>query len=520
MNPDQNAEGAPDDEASTEAAPLIHQTENETVVPPGQAQPYRRLGLLSTTFLITNRMIGTAIFSVPSAIAHSTGSAGASLVVWVAGYFLSFCGFFIYLELGSLLPHNGGEKNYLEAAYPRPPLFVTVIFATHVIFLGFTGIGTIAISENLLLATQATTNDWIKRCMAITLMASVAAMHICAKTWNVKLMNILASVKLLVLALIVVTGLGLVIFGSPNVAHPGASYERPFAGSSTDVSDYTVALFKVLATFQGWSNAMYVLGEVKDPRRTIKAAGFMGVGSVGILYVLVNAVFFVAATPKELSETGITVVALFVGKVFGQQMQRFTAILAALSSLGNIMTASFSMSRVIRSFAQEGLLPFSHFFASRSRSGSPAGAFALVFFSSCVMIITVPFGEAYNFLLDVGQWAVALIQFFVVCGLFIIRKRVPYPPRAFKVWTSVAYIFLASQVFLIVSPFVAPVNGRSSLPVWLTPLTGTLLLGLGGIYWYMWWILLPKLGQFSWEKSALIGPDGEHAVVWRRVPKK
>ena len=119
-----------------------------------------------------------------------------------------------------------------------------------------------------------------------------------------------------------------------------------------------------------------------------------------------------------------------------------------------------------------------------------------------------------------GQWAVALIQFFVVCGLFIIRKRVPYPPRAFKVWTSVAYIFLASQVFLIVSPFVAPVNGRSSLPVWLTPLTGTLLLGLGGIYWYMWWILLPKLGQFSWEKSALIGPDGEHAVVWRRVSKK
>ncbi|KAE8409173.1 amino acid/polyamine transporter I [Aspergillus pseudonomiae] len=519
MHPDQNDESVPDDEVSTEAAPLILPSDHETVAPPGQAQPYRRLGLLSTTFLITNRMIGTAIFSVPSAIAHSTGSAGASLVVWVAGYFLAFCGFFIYLELGSLLPHNGGEKNYLEAAYPHPHLFATVIFATHVIFLGFTGIGTIAIAENLLLATQATTNDWVKRCMAITLMATVAAMHICAKTWNVKLMNILASLKLFILALIVVTGLGLVVFGSPNVAHPGISYERPFAGSSTDVSDYTVALFKVLATFQGWSNAMYVLDEVKDPRRTLKVAGVLGVGSVGILYVLVNAVFFVAATPKELSETGITVVALFIGKVFGQHMQRFTAILAALSSLGNIMTASFSMSRVIRSFAQEGLLPFSQFFSGRSSSGSPAGAFALVFLSSCVMIIAVPFGEAYNFLLDVGQWAVAVIQFFVVCGLFIIRKRVAYPPRAFKVWTSVAFVFLASQVFLIVSPFVAPVNGRTSLPVWLTPLTGTLLLCLGGVYWYIWRMLLPKLGHFAWEKSSLISSDGEQVVVWRRVPK-
>ncbi|KAE8375738.1 amino acid/polyamine transporter I [Aspergillus bertholletiae] len=519
MHTDQNVEGLADDEVSTEAAPLILEPENETVISPGNGQSHRRLGLISTTFLITNRMIGTAIFSVPSAIAHSTGSAGASLVVWVAGYFLSFCGFFIYLELGSLLPHNGGEKNYLEAAYPHPPLFATVIFATHVIFLGFTGIGTIAIAENILLATQAAADDWVKRCMAITLMAGVASFHICAKTWNVKVMNILASLKLLVLALIVITGLGLVIFGSPNVPHPGASYKRPFAGSSTDVSDYTVALFKVLATFQGWSNAMYVLDEVKDPRRTLKAAGFLGVGSVGILYVLVNAVFFIAATPAELSQTGITVVALFIGKVFGQQMQRLTAILAALSSLGNIMTASFSMSRVIRSFAQEGLLPFSPFFASRSSSGSPAGAFALVFFSSCVMITAVPFGEAYNFLLDVGQWAVAVIQFFVVCGLFIIRKRVTYPPRAFKVWTSVACLFLASQVFLIFSPFMAPVSGHSTLPVWLTPFTGTLLLCLGGAYWYIWWVLLPRLGRFTWEKSTLITPDGEHSVVWRRVSK-
>ena len=53
MNPDQNAEGVPDDEAFTEAAPLIYQTENETVVPPGPAQPYRRLSLLSTTFLMS-----------------------------------------------------------------------------------------------------------------------------------------------------------------------------------------------------------------------------------------------------------------------------------------------------------------------------------------------------------------------------------------------------------------------------------------------------------------------------------
>ncbi|GMF79689.1 unnamed protein product [Aspergillus oryzae] len=53
MNPERNAEDVPDDEASIEAAPLIHQAENETVVPPGQGQPNRRLGLVSTTFLMS-----------------------------------------------------------------------------------------------------------------------------------------------------------------------------------------------------------------------------------------------------------------------------------------------------------------------------------------------------------------------------------------------------------------------------------------------------------------------------------
>lgn len=84
-------------------------------------------------------MIGTAIFSTPSAIAESVGSAGAALALWVAGLILAYCGLFIWIELGSLMPRSGGEKVYLEAAYPKPRMLVTTVFAVHVIFLGFTG---------------------------------------------------------------------------------------------------------------------------------------------------------------------------------------------------------------------------------------------------------------------------------------------------------------------------------------------------------------------------------------------
>ena len=45
----------------------------------------RKLGVPSAVFLILNKMIGTGIFSTPSAIFAATGSVGVSLMLWVIG---------------------------------------------------------------------------------------------------------------------------------------------------------------------------------------------------------------------------------------------------------------------------------------------------------------------------------------------------------------------------------------------------------------------------------------------------
>lgn len=97
----------------------------------------RHLGVFSCTLLIVGRIIGTGIFSTPSSILLSVGSVGASLVLWVLGFVLPFCGLFIWLEFGIMIPRSGGEKVYLEAAYTKPKYLVTVIFATNAILLGF-----------------------------------------------------------------------------------------------------------------------------------------------------------------------------------------------------------------------------------------------------------------------------------------------------------------------------------------------------------------------------------------------
>lgn len=50
----------------------------------------RKLGVFSTTLLIINRVVGTGIYSTPSAIITNTDNIGATLLFWVLGGMMTF----------------------------------------------------------------------------------------------------------------------------------------------------------------------------------------------------------------------------------------------------------------------------------------------------------------------------------------------------------------------------------------------------------------------------------------------
>ena len=58
---------------------------------------------------------------------------GLSLFIWVAGMLIAAAGTLVYLEFGTAIPRNGGEKNYLEFIFRRPKLLVTCIYALYAV---------------------------------------------------------------------------------------------------------------------------------------------------------------------------------------------------------------------------------------------------------------------------------------------------------------------------------------------------------------------------------------------------
>jgi hypothetical protein len=119
---------------------LVRSTDSLYVVDDGEharaASDKREIGVISAAFLVFNRMVGTGIFATPSGILQLSGSVGLALFLWVAGSVIAAAGMAVYLEFGTAIPKNGGEKNYLEFVYKRPKFLATGMYTGYVMLLG------------------------------------------------------------------------------------------------------------------------------------------------------------------------------------------------------------------------------------------------------------------------------------------------------------------------------------------------------------------------------------------------
>lgn len=297
------------------------------------------------------------------------GSVGAALTLWIIGLILSFCGLFVWLEFGAMFPRSGGEKVYLEVVYKQPKLLATTLFGTHAVLLGFTAAGCIIFANNILLALNMENTGWISQAIAALVITWITAVHTFTPRVGVWIMNGLSSLKVLLLLFIVFTGAAVLCGCFKSVPDPYISYRQPFLSSTSDSGSYATALFKILSSYLGWGNASYVLSEVRRPVPTLKTAGPLGLGICGVLYILANIAYYAVLEADDIKNCGVTMVAVFTRKVYGETTARVISACIAMSALGNVMTVTFAQSRVNQELAKEGVLPFGRFWASSWPAG-------------------------------------------------------------------------------------------------------------------------------------------------------
>ena len=294
----------------------------------------RTMGMFSGMLLCVGMIVGSGIFSTPALILQKVGSPGMAVLIWVIGGIVSFCGTFAYLELGTMRPRSGGEKEYLDYAFQRPKALLAFLFSLSMIFLirtGYCAADAIVFGTYVLYAGYGPRDhidnafvkenfDWIERGLAVAAMLLVTLVQALSVKWSIRLQNVLTIIKIIVLIVVAVTGIVALCGGFKNLPENN-NFKNPFEGTSADPTSYASALFKIFFTYDGWNNLNYSIDELIDPIKNLPRAAIGGISITTSLYVLANVAYF-AVVPKDMvGKSGQVLAAEFFRLTFGPQMQ-------------------------------------------------------------------------------------------------------------------------------------------------------------------------------------------------------
>ncbi|KAJ7917226.1 APC amino acid permease [Mycena leptocephala] len=489
----------------------------------------RQLGLTSAVFLVFNRVIGTGIYATPSVILRTSGSVGVALLMWLLGALIAAAGTAVYVELGTGLPRNGGEKNYLEFIYRRPRFLVSCSFVVYTLIIGSAAANSIVFGEYVLNALDIQPTRFSSRLVAIFVLTFCLLVHGTLLKFGVRLQNTLGAFKLLILAAISLLGiLSLLSVPGFTVREP---YEVPhnfqwanfWEGSGTGVNGFVTALYSVIWSFIGYANANYALSEVRDPVRTIKRATPLAMSAVTVVYMFVNVAYFAVVSKNDILGSRRIVAALFFRNLFGPATERALSVFIALSTLGNLLAGQFTQGRVIQELGREGILPYSAFFASNKPFGAPLAGLLTQYIVSCLFVLGPPPGDAYLFMISTSSYSLALINTLVSFGLLLLHTPAYKPfgwAPPFRAPRAITVLFFLSNVFLVAVPLIPPAPGRrvyDALPYYLHAVVALAVSLLGGAYWYVWGVWLPRRRGYALERVWVLQDDGVPRWVFSRT---
>jgi len=357
-------------------------------------------------------------------------------------------------------------------------------------------------------------------------------MHGMFLKWGLRLQNALGLFKLVVLCLVALTGM-LHVTGTPGfelqdgVDIPNNfSRETLWEGSGTSFNALVTGMMYVLWSFDGYSSANYVLSEVHNPVWTIKRAAPAAMIAVTLVYMFVNLAYFSVVSKRDILNGGQIAAALFFGNLFGPVAEKALSVVIALSALGNVLAVLFIHSRVIRELGREGILPYSSFFASNEPFNAPLpGLFAQWLISSFILI-SVPPGDAFLFMLNMPSYILALTNTSLAIGLLMLYTSAYRvwnwsPPFRASKWIIIFY--LAANLFLVSVPFVPPTPGTelyTHLPYWAHGVVAWLMSFFGITFWYHQFVWLPQRRGYQLERKLVLQNDGTSRITFHNVAFK
>ncbi|KAJ2016045.1 methionine permease [Coemansia sp. RSA 455] len=482
----------------------------------------KNIGLFSATAMGVSLMIGSGIFSTPASILRLVGTPAMTLILWGLGAIISYGGATAFIELGLMYRKNGGTMRFLAHGFPRPKIIFAYLFAWVMVMCIRPG----AIAANgpvigkywLYAAGASHTDGWQARGVGFGCITFVTAINIFSAKWSLRLINLLTVVKIIVLLIIVISGI-VAAAGGINI-EKNDNWSRGFTGTSKDAHSYASALTKVFWAYDGFTNLVYSLGELRKPERNLPWSIGGSVVIVGFLYIMANVAFFFVVPLDVAINSEEILAAEFTYRVFGHSVGRVALpVFIGLSVLGAICAQTYGVSRLLDSANEVGFVPYGHRICGNNKKlGTPVYSLVIMYGLTMIYLLAPPPGKVFDLLVDFVQWSTWLFYGLTAAGAIVLRFTKPqHSLRSFKSFHPLNILFIIFCIYITIFPFVPPKGGSTDAPYpyYLSPLLGVITTVAGLVPWYfrmVWWPKKSGVDLVAWVKEEADGPVSEDPI--------
>jgi APA family basic amino acid/polyamine antiporter len=405
-------------------------------------------------------MVGTGIFTSLGFQVGDLPTGFAIMALWAIGGLCALCGALAYAELGAALPRSGGEYHFLREIYHPALGFMagwisaTVGFAAPVAIAAIPfGTYLAGVFPGLNPLFLSLTVVWITTLMLL---------------WDLRLgsgfQNISTILKVALILLTIAAGFS--VKGTQSISFLPVPADRALIVSTP----FAVSLYWVMYAYSGWNASTYLMGEVRNPTRTIPLSLGLGTLLVTVLYLGINAVFLRTTPAAEI--IGKQEVGLIAGvHIFGESGGKVMAVFIALGLVSAVSAMMWIGPRVTVTMGED--LPALSWLARRNARGIPVRATLVQFAIVNLLILVTTFQKVVNYV----QFSLTLFSALTVLGVFVLRWQRPDLPRPYRTWgyPVTPAIFLAVSGWMLWHLLEDPSTREPSLWGLVTAALGLLL---------------------------------------------
>jgi basic amino acid/polyamine antiporter, APA family len=395
----------------------------------------KKIGLWSSTALVTGNMIGSGIFLLPATLA-SFG--GIGLMGWLYSAMGALLFTLVFRQLSQRLPETiGGPYAYVKLMLGDFWGFLVgwgywvSIWCTNaaiaVAFVGYLSVFLPEINSNTPLAIGCGLG-------AIWALSAVNSFSIRTVAWVQKITTVLKLLPILAIGFIGIFYIDWSLINFDNLS------------GQSDFQAISAVTTLTLFAFLGLESATVASGRTKNAAKTVGRAGMIALGITGVTYILSSVAIFGILPPEVLKDSSAPF-ADAASVFWGEKAKYIVAAGAIAATLGALNGWLLIQGQIPMASAQDGLFP--KIFARVNRHGAPIIGIVI---SSVLAstVLTFRFSEqlaqVFGFMMNLSTLSVLTPYLMTIISLLLLLKRDPTPNRMMQ---GVSYLSIAFCLWII-----------------------------------------------------------------------